>query len=104
MRSPLPILTGRGSADNPPNRFERLQVEDDFDHLDEANAADHVAARLRRPTAYLRDTSRTAIASNDSPDVGFTHSLNPYRGCAHGCCYCYAHSALWKRSRPAIPR
>jgi DNA repair photolyase len=90
VRDPLPILTGRGSADNPPNRFERLRVEDDFDHLDEADAADLAAARLRRPTVYYRDTSRTVIASNDSPDVGFSHSLNPYRGCAHGCCYCYA--------------
>ena len=90
MLQPLPILTGRGAADNPPNRFERLRVEDDFDHLDEADAADRAAGRLRQPTVYLRDTSRTVIASNDSPDVGFTHSINPYRGCAHGCCYCYA--------------
>ena len=90
MEKRLPILTGRGSADNPANRFERLHVEDDFDQLDEADAADLAAARLRPPTVYLRDTSRTIIASNDSPDVGFTHSINPYRGCAHGCCYCYA--------------
>ena len=86
----LPILTGRGAATNPPNRFERLHVEDDFDHLDEADAAMHVATRARPPTVYLRDTSRTVIAANDSPDVGFSHSVNPYRGCAHGCCYCYA--------------
>ena len=90
MATPLPILTGRGSAGNPPNRFERLLVEDDFEHLGDADAADLIDARLRRPTAYLRDTSRTAIAANDSPDVGFTHSVNPYRGCSHGCSYCYA--------------
>jgi DNA repair photolyase len=90
MRTPLPTLIGRGSAANPPNRFERLQVEDDFEQLDDTDAADLQAARLRQPTTYLRDTSRTAIASNDSPDVGFSHSVNPYRGCAHGCCYCYA--------------
>ena len=41
-------------------------------------------------TVYLKDTARTIIAANDSPDVGFTHSINPYRGCSHGCIYCYA--------------
>ena len=84
----LTTLTGRGSADNPPNRFDRLDVIDDDDHLTEADAAERAAARP--PTVYLRDSSRFVIAANDSPDVGFTHSLNPYRGCAHGCCYCYA--------------
>ena len=44
----------------------------------------------RPPTEYLPDTSRTIIAKNDSPDVGFEVSLNPYRGCEHGCIYCYA--------------
>ena len=88
MPIPLTTLTGRGAADNPPNRFERLAVVDDFDHLTEADAAERAASRPA--TAYLRDTSRTVIAANDSPDVGFTHSVNPYRGCAHGCCYCYA--------------
>ncbi len=86
----LLTLTGRGAATNPANRFERLHVEEDLDHLDEADAAEHVFAAQRPPTVYLRDTSRTVIAANDSPDVGFTHSVNPYRGCAHGCCYCYA--------------
>ena len=83
-----PTINGRGSADNPPNRFDRVDVVDDVDHLTEADAADR--AGVRPPTVYLRDTSRSIIAANDSPDVGFTHSLNPYRGCAHGCCYCYA--------------
>ncbi len=90
MRNSLPILTGRGAADNPPGRFEPLLVEETSDHLDDDDAADRAAARLRQPTVYLRDSSRTVIAANDSPDVGFTHSVNPYRGCAHGCCYCYA--------------
>ena len=44
----------------------------------------------RPPTEYLPDTSRTIIAQNDSPDVGFEVSFNPYRGCEHGCIYCYA--------------
>ena len=41
-------------------------------------------------TIYLRDPTRTIIATNDSPDVGFEASINPYRGCEHGCIYCYA--------------
>ena len=44
----------------------------------------------RPPTEYLPDTSRSIIAQNDSPDVGFEVSINPYRGCEHGCIYCYA--------------
>jgi DNA repair photolyase len=79
---------GRGAGFNPPNRFESShheleleQVQDDDDYL----------AGLRHPaTQFLPDSSRTIIASNDSPDVGFEVSVNPYRGCEHGCIYCYA--------------
>jgi DNA repair photolyase len=79
---------GRGAAFNPPNRFEKghhqlelEQVEDDADYLD------HLG---RPPTELIPDRSRSVIASNDSPDVGFEVSVNPYRGCEHGCIYCYA--------------
>src|SRR5207248_7533060 len=41
-------------------------------------------------TQFFRDVTRTIIARNDSPDVGFEVSINPYRGCEHGCAYCYA--------------
>jgi DNA repair photolyase len=79
---------GRGAGFNPPNRFdpehheiELENVEDDADYLES----------LRRPeTEFLPDRSRTVIAENQSPDVGFEASLNPYRGCEHGCIYCYA--------------
>jgi DNA repair photolyase len=73
---------GRGAADNPANRFERLHHEPDPD----LDPAEQPAPR----TEFLSDATRTIITSNDSPDVGFGFSLNPYRGCEHGCSYCYA--------------
>jgi DNA repair photolyase len=72
---------GRGSADNPPNRFDRLHYEPDGDDDPDGPAP---------TTQLLRDTTRSLIAYNDSPDVGFTASINAYRGCEHGCAYCYA--------------
>ena len=74
-------MKGRGASWNPLNRFETLEyVVDDEAERDE-NAP---------KTIYLRDPSRSIIATNDSPDVGFEASINPYRGCEHGCIYCYA--------------
>lgn len=75
-------LRGRGSAHNPPNRFERLHYEPD-----DCEAAECAAAAQ---TQYFKDSTRTIIATNDSPDIGFEASVNPYRGCEHGCAYCYA--------------
>ena len=72
-------LRGRGAASNSPSRFERLELEP------EAGEAPGPAR-----TEFLRDASRSVISYNDSPDVGFDASLNPYRGCEHGCSYCYA--------------
>jgi DNA repair photolyase len=93
-----PAAKGRGAVENPANRFERLHLEIDPDaHAAGAGAdpADPESSPLpedaeRLPTELLRDTSRSLITNNDSPDVGFTYSLNPYRGCEHGCIYCYA--------------
>jgi DNA repair photolyase len=75
-------IHGRGAASNPPNRFEPIQLERDADW----NPEDDPAPR----TQFLRDSSATIINYNDSPDVGFDASVNPYRGCEHGCIYCYA--------------
>jgi DNA repair photolyase len=69
---------GRGAAVNPTNRFETMAVEME------------VPGPERVPTQLLRDGSRSIITYNDSPDVGFDASINPYRGCEHGCIYCYA--------------
>ena len=75
-------MHGRGAADNPANRFERLAYEPDVDSLQEEKSLPD--------TQVLRDLSRSLITHNDSPDVGFDASINPYRGCEHGCIYCYA--------------
>ena len=79
--TPLPVLKGRGASWNPPNRFDRL-------HLDREgwNDPDDPAPE----TVLLNDATRSILSRNDSPDVGFDVSVNPYRGCAHGCAYCYA--------------
>ena len=75
------MMKGRGASWNPQNRFEPLEyVRDDEAPLEEG------APR----TAFYRDPTRTIIATNDSPDVGFEASINPYRGCEHGCIYCFA--------------
>jgi len=73
---------GRGTAANPPNRFERLA------YLPILESADDDDSSIQ--TQYLKDASRSLITFNDSPDVGFDASINPYRGCEHGCIYCYA--------------
>ena len=75
-------LPGRGTAANPPNRYEPWHVEVDPDGGEDAYGPP------AQPTVLYRDTSRTILADNDSPDVGFRFSLNPYRGCEHGCIYC----------------
>ncbi len=74
-------IVGRGAAANPKNRFEKIGVEPD-----PAETGDEP----RPDTVYLRDHSRSIIARNASPDIGFDASINPYRGCSHGCAYCYA--------------
>ncbi len=80
--SPDPGFRGRGAAANPPNRFDQIA------YLPEGEARDPDDPGPL--TQILRDASRSIIAHNDSPDVGFDSSINPYRGCEHGCVYCYA--------------
>jgi DNA repair photolyase len=77
---PAPRPRGRGTPLNPSSRFDRLSIEPDG-----AGAEDGA-----RPTEFLRDATKTIITRNDSPDIPFEFSLNPYRGCEHGCIYCYA--------------
>src|SRR5205085_4737988 len=78
----MQALKGRGAAENPKNRFEKLEYVTDPD----ADPEDSPAPA----TIFYKDHSQSAIAYNNSPDVGFEAGINPYRGCEHGCIYCYA--------------
>ncbi|MGH7901952.1 MAG: PA0069 family radical SAM protein [Thermodesulfobacteriota bacterium] len=81
MQEIHPNIKGRGSSENPANRFEKIEYIPD---------EDEIAQGVSPKTQYFRDTSRSIITFNDSPDVGFDAGINPYRGCEHGCIYCYA--------------
>jgi hypothetical protein len=72
---------GRGAGANPPNRFDPLHVErDDGEDREDAAGA----------TRFFVDTSRSVLVANQSPDVACRWGINPYRGCEHGCVYCFA--------------
>jgi DNA repair photolyase len=76
----------RGASGNPANRFEKLHIE-----LEPVEPGDpDEGERPRTATQFFRDGTKTIIARNNSPDVGFERSVNPYRGCEHGCAYCFA--------------
>ena len=81
-------IHGRGASWSPANRFEKLHV--DLTDADVVNVDPEIEDTPMRRTQYFRDATRTIITCNSSPDVGFETSLNPYRGCEHGCIYCYA--------------
>jgi len=81
MSSTYQKIKGRGSFSNPANRFDKIDfIPSEEFYKDE-----------KKPkTEFFRDTTKTIIAYNSSPDINFDASINPYRGCEHGCVYCYA--------------
>ena len=77
---------GRGATLNPEGRFEREAREPE----DDGWTGDPDEDSRRTPTIVSPESAKTVLSRNDSPDLGFSRSLNPYRGCEHGCIYCYA--------------
>ena len=82
---PISAWKGRGTALNPISRFEKLSLEGG-DYVQHSPEDEAPSPR----TIFYKDPSRTVLSKNDSPDVGFRYSVNPYRGCGFGCTYCYA--------------
>lgn len=82
-------IRGRGAIRDPRSPFEALHVEDDPEWLEEM-ARDPEAVPPQPRTKLFRDDSQSLITKNSSPDLSFDGSINPYRGCEHGCAYCYA--------------
>src|SRR5436309_819328 len=79
-------IQGRASSFNPQNRFEKIRIDYSAEEIQQFE--DEGIRKIE--TVYYHDSSRSILAKNDSPDVPFTFSINPYRGCEHGCIYCYA--------------
>ena len=83
-----PARKGRGATMNPPSRFDRETANPFDDGWETLNGEFSELPPLR--TSLTRDASRSVISWNQSPDLGFDRAVNPYRGCEHGCVYCYA--------------
>lgn len=95
MEDPKQIIKGRGSSRTLAGRFERTVAEPADDGWGSRSAFVEDKPELR--TQVTEERARTVLSTNDSPDVGFSASVNPYRGCEHGCFYCFArpsHSYL----------
>ena len=103
---PFPPRTakGRGALSNASGRFEtltRIDVDDGWHSTPDDE--DEAAGAARARTVWREDAARTLITSNESPDLHFDRSINPYRGCEHGCIYCFARpSHAWLGHSPGL--
>lgn len=79
-------MKGRGTDLAPGNRFETTEITKDMDYYEQF--PDELEKRIE--TTFIREHSKNVLSKNDSPDLGFGYSLNSYKGCEHGCIYCYA--------------
>ena len=87
-----PAPRGRGSHLNPPNRFLQVRKEADPEQLDEDGLPDP-------RTDFFVERAGSIVTENDSPDIPFRFSINPYRGCEHGCSYCYHQPQSSRRAK-----
>lgn len=89
MSDPSPTTRrGRGAQTPVGNRYEPIHVEPDHEQLTDDDILELDSRRT--PTRFYEDDAKSIVSQNDSPDIPFRYSLNPYRGCEHGCSYCYA--------------
>src|ERR1700761_8159683 len=89
MRLAAQSHKGRGAPRDLPNRCEKQIMDLDPDVVQiEPGSEEEILPNPK--TLFLDDQSESIISKNDSPDIGFAASINPYRGCEHGCAYCYA--------------
>ncbi len=86
MKKPFLNTPGRSSLQNENGRFEKQTHELDLSHFEWVDPEDVLTLK----TKFYEDQAKSIVTSNDSPDLGFTYTLNSYRGCEHGCAYCYA--------------
>ncbi len=82
------VLKGRGAVSNPAGRFEKTSSVEESDGWERED--DDAFPPSDPRTTFLPDQTRNLIATNQSPDIPFDQSINPYKGCEHGCVYCYA--------------
>ena len=90
VRIPLQAIRGRGAATAMAHRFERVQrevVDDGWSHEALAAPGGEGEESAAQPTRVHLETARSALCANDSPDIFFELSVNPYRGCEHGCIF-----------------